>query len=199
MASASSSSNNDNHIYECKVQFYKEVSSNSNTSSNNPLFSAARYEETIDLVVNAKLKTPGCRIAQEIHCLKTYDVTDFGGKLKLTKKDDDEFSDGLIKYFVQIDEIYDTIKEAVNGILFGYYSFNQIFKASGSATSHVEDVPDEGPKTLREIARLQSLTGGKGMLKCDCKGGCKTNRCKCTQAKVLCNSRCHHSGTCDNK
>ena len=86
-----------------------------------------------------------------------------------------------------------------NGTLCGYYSYNQLFKASGSATSRVEDVPNEGPKTLREIVRLQSITGGQGMLKCDCKGGCKTNRCKCKQAKVLCNSRCHHSGRYDNK
>jgi hypothetical protein len=86
-----------------------------------------------------------------------------------------------------------------NGILFGYYSYNQLFKASGSATLCVENVPNERSKSLREIVRLQSITGGQGMLKCDCKGGCKTNRCKCKQAKVLCNSRCHHSGTCDNK
>ena len=112
-----------------------------NNSSNNPLFSAERYDQMIELIVNAKLKTPGN----------------------------------------------------------GYYSYNQLFKASGSATLRVEDVPNEGSKSLREIVRLRSITGGQGMLKCDCKVGCKTNRCKCKQAKVLCNSRCHHSGTCDNK
>ncbi|CAF4933945.1 unnamed protein product, partial [Rotaria magnacalcarata] len=63
-----------------------------------------------------------------------------------------------------------------NGTLFGYYSYNQLFKSSGSATLLIEDIPNEGPKSLREIARLQSITGGQGMLKCDCKDGCKTNR-----------------------
>jgi hypothetical protein len=33
-----------------------------------------------------------------------------------------------------------------NGTLFGYYSYNQLFKALGSATLRVEDVPNEGPK-----------------------------------------------------
>jgi len=51
--------------------------------------------------------------------------------------------------------------------------------------SNVEDIPNEAPKSLREIARLQSVTGDQGMLKCDCKGGCKTKRCKCKQANVL--------------
>jgi len=72
-------------------------------------------------------------------------------------------------------------------------------KAPGIPTLHLQDIPDSEPKSLREVARLQSVTDGQGMLKCDCKGGCKTNRCKCRQAKVLSNSRCHHSATCANK
>ena len=81
----------------------------------------------------------------------------------------------------------------------GYYAYNQISRAPGVATLLAENIPYEAPKSLREIARLQSVTGGEGMLRCDCKGGCKTKRCKCKQANVLCNSRCHHSSTCDNK
>ncbi|CAM4848069.1 unnamed protein product [Rotaria magnacalcarata] len=111
MASPSSSTDNNNEINKCRLQFYKEISSYKNNSSNNPLFSTERYDQTIESIVNAKLKTPGGRNTQEMHFLKTYDVIDFGGKLKLTKKDD-EFSDGIIKYFVQLDELYDVIKEA---------------------------------------------------------------------------------------
>ena len=84
-----------------------------------------------------------------------------------------------------------------NGTLSSYYSYDQLFKASGSATLRVEDAPNEGPRSLREIVRLESITGGQKMLKCSCKGGCKTSRCKCEQAKVLCNSRYHYSGICD--
>ena len=87
----------------------------------------------------------------------------------------------------------------INGTLFGDYSYNQLFKASGSAMLRVEDVLNEEPKSLREIVRFPSVTGGQGVLKCDCTGGCKTNRRKCKLAKVICNSRCHHSGTSDNK
>jgi hypothetical protein len=86
-----------------------------------------------------------------------------------------------------------------HGVLHGFFSYNQISKAPGAPTLLVEDIPNEPSKSLREIARLQSITGGQGMLKCDCKGGCKTKRCKCKQANVLCNSRCHSSLTCDNK
>ena len=160
-SSPSSSTDDGNHINKCKLQFYKEISSYTNNSSNNPLFSVERYDQMVELIVNAKLKTPGNRSRHEITCLKAYDVIDYGGKLKLSKKND-EFSDGIIKYFIQVDELF-------------------------------------GPKSLREIVRLQSINGGQGVMKCDCKGGCKTNRCKCKQAKVLCNSRCHHSGRYDNK
>ncbi|CAF2396358.1 unnamed protein product [Rotaria sp. Silwood2] len=85
-----------------------------------------------------------------------------------------------------------------NGVLQGYYSYHQISKAPGVPTLLIQDIEDE-PKTLREIARLQSITGGQGMLKCNCKGGCKTNKCKCKQANLMCNSRCHYSATCCNK
>ncbi len=65
----------------------------------------------VELIINAKLKTPGNRSTQEITCLTAYDGIDFGGKLKLTKKEG-EFSDGIIKYFVQADELFDIIKKA---------------------------------------------------------------------------------------
>jgi hypothetical protein len=110
-SSTSSSTDDGNDINKCKLQFYKEISSYTNNSSNNPLFSAERYDQMIELIVNAKLRSSGDRSTQEISCLKTYDVIDFGGKLKLTKKDG-EFSDGIIKYFVQVDELFDIIREA---------------------------------------------------------------------------------------
>jgi hypothetical protein len=35
---------------------------------------------------------------------------------------------------------------------------------------------------------------------CNCKGGCKNNRCKCRRDKKTCNFSCHHFGTnCSNK
>jgi hypothetical protein len=72
---SSSSTDNGNDINKCKLQFYKEISSYTNNSSNNPLFSAERYDQMIELIINAKLKTPGNRSTQEISCLKKAHAT----------------------------------------------------------------------------------------------------------------------------
>jgi hypothetical protein len=85
------------------------------------------------------------------------------------------------------------------GVLSGYYSFHQITKASGTPTILIKNVDQSIKKSLREIVKIQSITGGQGFLKSSRKGGCTTSRCKCKQAKMLCNSRCHNSTTCGNK
>ncbi|CAF1560471.1 unnamed protein product, partial [Rotaria sordida] len=85
------------------------------------------------------------------------------------------------------------------GILAGYYSFYQLAKAPGTAILMISQVTQGEPKSLREIVKLQNITGGQGLLKCFCKGQCTTKRCKCKQSNVLCNSRCHNSTTCKNK
>lgn len=54
-------------------------------------------------------------------------------------------------------------------------------------------------KSLRTIASSQSLTGGQGYTRCNCTTKCTTNRCKCKNNKLLCNSKCHKSSTCCNK
>ncbi|CAF5006834.1 unnamed protein product, partial [Rotaria socialis] len=82
------------------------------------------------------------------------------------------------------------------GIINAYYSFHQLSKATGTPTILVKNVDQGIKKSLTEVVKLQSVTGGQGMLKCSCKGGCTTSRCKCKQAKIVCNSRCHNSTTC---
>ena len=48
--------------------------------------------------------------------------------------------------------------------------------------------------------RRQSLFGGQGFLRCNCKGNCTGSRCKCKKAGKLCGSRCHKKSlTCSNK
>jgi hypothetical protein len=54
-------------------------------------------------------------------------------------------------------------------------------------------------KSLRTISSEQSLCGGQGFVRCDCRKMCTSNRCKCKASNVLCNSRCHNSSTCSNK
>ena len=62
-----------------------------------------------------------------------------------------------------------------------------------------EELNYETSIIVRETASQQSLSGGQGFLKCSCKPKCSSNRCKCKTNGVLCNSRCHSSGSCDNK
>jgi hypothetical protein len=62
-----------------------------------------------------------------------------------------------------------------------------------------EEINCETTISVREAASNQSLSGGKGFLKCSCQSKSSSNRCKCKKNGKLCNSRCHNSGSCDNK
>ena len=62
-----------------------------------------------------------------------------------------------------------------------------------------EEINCETTISVRGAASNQSLSGGQGFLKCSCKSKCSSNRCKCKKNGKLCNSRCHNSGSCDNK
>ncbi len=62
------------------------------------------------------------------------------------------------------------------------------------------DVPTVST-SLRSVAKTTSMGSGQGFVRCNCttKSDCRTNRCKCRVASVLCNSKCHQSGPCGNK
>jgi hypothetical protein len=84
-----------------------------------------------------------------------------------------------------------------NGTLTQLYSRNE-FTVCPKPLINVEDVSDQ-LKSLREVANLQSLTGGQIFKKRLCKSDCKNKKCKCKSLNLLCNSRCHNSLTCNNK
>jgi len=84
-----------------------------------------------------------------------------------------------------------------HGILNQKYSRNE-FTVCKEKFLSVEEVLDVDI-SLRECARLSSNCGGQGYSRCNCKGGCKSDRCKCRKEKKLCNSKCHHSSSCTNK
>ena len=94
-----------------KAEFNNEVLKSKNDSSNNPLFSVERYDETVALITDAKLKRFGDRSEQEISLLKTYDVINFGGVPKLVRKMSLSVN-GVIKYYVPFNELFDGIHEA---------------------------------------------------------------------------------------
>jgi len=53
--------------------------------------------------------------------------------------------------------------------------------------------------SMRACIKSISAAGGQGMVRCDCKGACDNNRCKCNKAGRKCNSRCHKGNThCTN-
>jgi hypothetical protein len=53
--------------------------------------------------------------------------------------------------------------------------------------------------TEREVVRSESSVDGQGMIRCNCKGICDSNRCACRKANRECNSQCHKgNGKCKN-
>ena len=66
----------------------------------------------------------------------------------------------------------------------------------------IKEVPKNIQLSRKEPAAKQSLMGGQGYKKCQCKSSgvqCQTKRCACFKAKILCSSSCHSSSTCSNK
>ena len=87
-----------------------------------------------------------------------------------------------------------------NGMLKGWLDKTSMQKST-AFTVNIKDVP-ENLISIREAAAFQSLTGGQGLKKCNCKSvgnRCQGNRCKCFKAKRQCTSRCHSNLTCKNK
>ncbi|CAF4154594.1 unnamed protein product, partial [Rotaria sordida] len=68
-----------------KNDFVAELLKLKNKSLNNPFFSPERYNQTIELINNAKLKSNAQRSDQEVSLLKTYDVINVGTQQKLVK------------------------------------------------------------------------------------------------------------------
>ncbi|XP_028128149.2 uncharacterized protein LOC114324478 [Diabrotica virgifera virgifera] len=67
------------------------------------------------------------------------------------------------------------------GILNQLYSRNQ-FTVCKEKFISIEEIPDT-EISLRECARKSSNCGGQGYSRCGCKGGCKSDKCKCRKEK----------------
>ncbi|XP_043462868.1 KRAB-A domain-containing protein 2-like [Leptopilina heterotoma] len=88
-----------------------------------------------------------------------------------------------------------------HGIIKGWFPRTDIQRVETTVLL-VNDVPTGEYLSLREAASLQSLSGGQGYKKCNCKVSeqqCRTRRCACFKSNILCNSRCHMSSSCCNK
>ena len=108
-----------------KNEFNAEVLTTKNESSNNPLFTLDRYNQTIELINSAKLKRYSDRSKQEISLLKTYDVINAGNQQKLVKKiNSSEF--GTVKCYVPFDDLFDVIQSV--HVLIGHRGINNTMK-----------------------------------------------------------------------
>ncbi|CAF1096962.1 unnamed protein product [Didymodactylos carnosus] len=112
-------------IAKWKNDFNDEILTSKNDSTNNPLFTSERYDETIELINGAKLKRYSDRNEQEIALLKTYDVINVGGQQKLVKKINSS-EDGIIKYYVSLDELFDVVQTA--HVTIGHRGINNTLK-----------------------------------------------------------------------
>ncbi|CAF1453137.1 unnamed protein product [Rotaria magnacalcarata] len=100
-----------NNNMKLKNDFIDKILRIRNESLNNPVFTLERYNQTIELINNAKLKSSARRNDQEISLLKTYDVLNLSNQDKLVKKIQGS-EDTSIKYYVPINEVYDVIRIA---------------------------------------------------------------------------------------
>ncbi|CAG8600248.1 14210_t:CDS:1, partial [Cetraspora pellucida] len=85
-----------------------------------------------------------------------------------------------------------------SGILDIVYGVNEIMPLGPTEYEELK-VCQDNIISLREAARMQSTSTVTGT-KCNCKGECKNNSCKCRRSNLVCGSGCHpHSYKCKNK
>ena len=84
-----------------------------------------RYQQTINLITDAKGKIFSERSEPEIALLRTYDIVNFGTQMKLVKNQDPSDS-GLSKYYVPLDEVFEIIQE--NHLSMGHRSIRITLK-----------------------------------------------------------------------
>ena len=61
-----------------------------------------------------------------------------------------------------------------------------------------EDLPED-EISLRQTTNSQSISNGQGFQKCNCRSKCVTIMGACRKNKILSNSKCHQSLSCNNK
>ena len=86
-----------------------------------------------------------------------------------------------------------------NGILNGWFS-KADFNIIKQNFLDIRDVNQGKTISLRQAAIMNSVVGGQGMKKCNCKTKCDTKRCTCKKNGYHCNSKCKClSSGCINK
>ena len=88
-----------------------------------------------------------------------------------------------------------------DGIIKGWFQRPDLIK-SGNSNTKIDYVLRDKSLCLRDVGKKQSITGGQGVKKCNCKAAkkrCQTAKCNCFKGNVKCGSRCHSNLDCLNK
>ncbi len=167
-----------------------------------PVRKSLRHNATVNIQKQADkvqkkalLKSPTATFKVGDVCLVPLDDVD------RTKVD----SGNLVGVIVEMNSEKSVAKVATKyGLLSRSYAYHKLQpvseKANNRVTNDVQDAFENWrsmPKiTEREAARFVSSVGGQGVLKCNCKGDCRSNTCACKKAGRLCSSRCHRNSKC---
>lgn len=114
----------------------------------------------------------------------------------------------LVGVVVEVQEKNSTCRIAVKGGVLdrciAYQYLKQLPPNSNSVRLHDLETELESWRglptmSLRKASRMQSMVGGQGFSKCNCRGKCDNKRCSCRKKGLYCTARCHKgNGKCTN-
>ncbi|XP_015375296.1 PREDICTED: uncharacterized protein LOC107169874 [Diuraphis noxia] len=186
----------DTNLRKCETCFISLEADNESTNSMN----CQRHEQ----IQNERLKSSECLKKQAKKMVtisnKKFSLLEVGTAVKVSIPGVDRARGSprnLLAVITQVeDDLYKLGTE--NGIIKHMYTRSQIDPCKESFVD-LKSVKTEKEITLREAAGFNSVTGSQGYRRCNCKLKCRTNKCICRSAGILCNSKCHNSMPCENK
>ncbi len=72
-----------------------------------------------------------------------------------------------------------------SGVLKTLYLRSMFQLCTDNGFLSLEEVPLDKEVSVREVATKESIGGGQGFERCDCKTDCTTRRCKCKKRKTV--------------
>ncbi|XP_029348361.1 SCAN domain-containing protein 3-like [Acyrthosiphon pisum] len=186
----------DANLRKCEMCFIFLEADNESTNCMN----CQRHEQ----IQNERHKSSECLKKQAKKMMtisnKKFSPLEVGTTVKVSIPDVDRARGSprnLLAVITQVeDDLYKLGTE--NGIIKHMYTRSQIDPCKESFVD-LESVNTEKEITLREAASFNNVTGSQGYRRCNCKLKCRTNKCICRSAGILCNSKCHNSMPCENK
>ena len=106
----------------------------------------------------------------------------------------------LVGVVVEVQEKNSTCRIAVKGGVLdrciAYQYLKQLPPNSNNVRLHDLETELESWRglptmSLRKASRMQSMVGGQGFSKCNCRGKCDNKRCGCRRKGLYCTARCH--------